>query len=343
MRICLIGEYGISPDESHKVTAWQLARSLGQAHTVLPLDLGRWQRRSFWTRLRTFRPEIIHYVPGASLNSFLLVKLMSVCCPGASTVISAARPSLSAFSIRFLPLLKAGLVLTQSPDTEKRLQARGLKTRFMPGGVDVNRFVPVAPGEKDLLKDKYGIGKGKPVLLHVGSIKPGRGVLALAEVQRARPDIQVVVAGPVSVGYDQETKLRLEAAGCQVLLGYIERIEEIYGLADCFIYPVVALKDSSGRDIADSAETALSVLEAMACNLPVIATRFGALPRLFAEGDGFFFAEPKEFPQYIEKALGNNREIKTREKVTRYSWDNIGRQLEAIYRELRGSDENKQG
>lgn len=72
----------------------------------------------------------------------------------------------------------------------------------------------------------------------------------------------------------------------------------------------------------------------MACNLPVITTRFGALPIIFEEGDGLLFAESeREFRNAIEN-IKDGVEVKTREKVLSYSWNNIVGRLEEVYAKL---------
>ena len=107
---------------------------------------------------------------------------------------------------------------------------------------------------------------------------------------------------------------------------YVENIEEIYALADCYVFPTT---NSIG-----SIELPLSVLEAMSCNIPVVATRFGALPRVFQEDDGLIFADKEEdFFQGLER-IRNGTEVRNREKVLPYSWRNTALRLEKIYEEL---------
>ena len=68
----------------------------------------------------------------------------------------------------------------------------------------------------------------------------------------------------------------LEAAGVRVLRENLPAIHELYQLADVYLFPVQR---------ADAAmEIPLSVLEAMAVNLPIITTPFGRLTELFEGG-----------------------------------------------------------
>ena len=59
---------------------------------------------------------------------------------------------------------------------------------------------------------------------------------------------------------------------------YITHLEEIYALSDCYVFPTT--------DRRYCVEMPLSVLEAMSCNLPMLTTRFGALPGVFEEASG---------------------------------------------------------
>ena len=100
-------------------------------------------------------------------------------------------------------------------------------------------------------------------------------------------------------------------------------------LSDCYIFPV---PPASRRD---SIEHPLSVMEAMACNLPIITTRFGALPRIFENGDGLFFAEKEEdFFDALEEIKNKTIEIKTRDMILPYSWENVIKKLYKIYSDL---------
>jgi glycosyltransferase involved in cell wall biosynthesis len=79
----------------------------------------------------------------------------------------------------------------------------------------------------------------------------------------------------------------------------------------------------------------LSVLEAMSCNLPVVTTRFGALPRAVESGDGVIFVESRdELVKGVESIQDSHTEVNTRDKVLCYSWENIEVRLEEIYRAL---------
>lgn len=324
MRVCLIGEYSGNLDEGMRNMAFYLARELSKNNDVLTLDLNIRNIASpnTWRKVRAFKPQIIHYIPGPTLISFAITRIMALVSSNARTILSASHPKLppSPFN-RIITWLKPDLVLIQSARTEQIFKNLGCHTRLLPCGVDTQKFIPASKKRKASLREKYGIAKDSFVVLHVGHVTRGRNLNLLERVQES--GYQVIVAASTSIKVDKPTYQSLMAKGCLVWRRYFEHIEEIYNLSDGYIFPTTS---SIG-----SPELPLSVIEAMACNLPVVSTRFGALPQFFKEGEGLFFAGGEdEFLQSL-RAVERGIVAKTREQVTQYSWENIARQLEEVY------------
>lgn len=317
-------------DEGLRNIAFHLCRELSKRHELLRQCLKPSKRLfsiSFWRRIKDFDPHIIHYIPGPTIKSFMIVRALKICCPQAKTVMSATCPGLSAFSKRFVPLLKPDLILTQSQKSEQMFANLGCKVRFLPSGVDTERFAPVTEAAvKHALRMKYGLNGEKPIVLHVGHITKRRNVLILNELQR-EGRVQILLVGNLSIPLDQEVYESLIKCGSVVLEVYFRNIEEIYALSDCYIFPVT--------NPTGCIEMPLSVMEAMSCNLPVITTRFGALPRVFKEGDGLLYVEKKgEFKELLNVLINGGSNIRNREKVLPYCWERIANKLEQIYEEI---------
>jgi len=337
LRICLVADYS-TPDEARKVIAHNLYRELSKNHEVLKAEIRSISSVVFWKRVRKFEPQVIHYIPGASPLSFAITKTMKILSTKPKTVMfSMLNPFhkpfhgfyyfLSYLTKWTIPFTKTDLVIAQSEDTEKVLKKLGCNVKFMVcSGVDVKRFVPVSGKRKEELREKYGIAHEKFVILHVGSIRKWRNVEILKGLQ-SHPDLQVLVVGRTSTKFEKTAALELEKMGCKIINKHVPKIEEIYALSDCYVFPTT--------DPVGSIDVPLSVLEAMATNLPVVSTRFGGLPTIFKEEGGLFFVEDKENIYKTIKDIKNGKlEIKTREKVLQYSWDNIAKKLVDVYREL---------
>jgi len=194
---------------------------------------------------------------------------------------------------------------------------------FLAGGVNTTKFAPVTADIKERLREKYHIDKEKFVVLHVGSIRKNRNLQVFNRIQK-QENVQVLIVGNTTFRPDRKEYSSLKEHGCIIWRTYFKNLEEIYRLSDCYVFPSV--------DKSSCIELPLSVMEAMSCNLPIISTRFGALPRVFDEGDGFIFADKEEdIINELKKIKNGNIKTKTREKVLPYSWGNVAKRLEEIY------------
>jgi glycosyltransferase involved in cell wall biosynthesis len=187
---------------------------------------------------------------------------------------------------------------------------------FLPMGVDVERFGPVEPVERRRLRAAHAVpDHDRPVVLHVGHLSPNRNLDVLARLARTG-DATVVVVGSRRFGVDPGTEAVLADAGALVRTGYIERITELYQLADVYAFPVVSGEGAIG--------TPLSVLEAMACNLPVATTPFGGLPRMFdaeaVKGLQFARTDDELVDAVFDLAALPAGAVATRDAVARYAW-----------------------
>jgi glycosyltransferase involved in cell wall biosynthesis len=211
------------------------------------------------------------------------------------------------------------MVFVQDERTMKQLLALRCPAKLLPSGVDLEKFKPVRPEKKIELRTKYGLNREAFTVLHVGHITKERNVELLTQV-RSEHAAQVVLVGSNLPHKDRPAlTAQLREQGIIVFDTYIRNVEELYQLSDCYLFPVFSDQACIG--------TPLSVLEAMACNLPVITVRYGGLPILFKEGDGFFFADTtQDLIQGIAR-VRNFDGCRTRQKVTPYSWENVTEEL----------------
>jgi glycosyltransferase involved in cell wall biosynthesis len=208
------------------------------------------------------------------------------------------------------------LVLTPSASMLHDLNRLRLPAAFIPMGVDANRFLPVDGETKQRLRRKFGLPEGERIVLHVGHLRALRNFAWFLRAHQAVGATAVVVAG-TAYGADSRVSRQLTDAGVRVIDTYLPNIQEVYQLADVYVFPVTDMRAAIG--------VPLSVLEAMACNLPVVTTRFDGLPKMFAEGDGLFYAgDGGSFVTALQEASTIPPDaVGTREKVLPYSWVNV--------------------
>lgn len=324
MKICVIGDFSSNQDEGFKNIAFYLTREISKENQVLKLNIKK-INLEFWKNLKNFNPDIIHYLTAPTTSSFILMKLISIRQKNARTIMSALHPQLSKFSEKLIPYFKPDMILVQSNDDKIKFERLGFNVKFLSNGVDNEKFINVTSETKKKLRERYGIDKEKFTILHVGHIIPERNLQLLPKIINKTD--QALIIASTYMKMDQGIYNSLKNNGCIIWSGYLENIEEVYAMCDCYVFPV-----SKGHSIL----TPLSVLEAMSCNIPVITTKFAGLAAIFEEGNGLYFAEHEEdYNKAIKEIKSNESEkIDNRRKVSLYSWKNIADKLVEIYGEV---------
>ena len=323
MKICMVGDNSFPLDEGMKKTTASLVNVVSKGFDTLVLNpLDAFSIR-FWTSLIRFKPDVIHYVPGPSLKSFLLLWFMRA-VTSAKTVMSVTHPDPD-LPVRIASVFKPDLILTQSKRTETLFNSLGKKHAFLPNGVDTDCFRPVSKQEKAVLREKYGIQEDAFVILHVGNTRAIRNLDILKGLNEN--GMQVVVVSSTTIRGSEEVHESLRKAGCKIISDYVEHVEEIYQLSDFYLFPTV--------DHEGAIEHPLSVMEAMACNLFVGATNFGALPSIFKSEKGlFFYSSLDELRAIVKTCMQDANPPRTRDLVIPFSWDQIGSHLMNAYKNI---------
>ena len=325
MRICLLGSTASDQlDEGMRNVAHHLSRELAKRHEILTLDPRCLREPKCLKEMHSFKPHIIHNTSGPSIFSLILLKGLRFLITGSRVVVSAVHPWFPRYVVPLIRFFRPDLVLAPSQRVCSLFEGQGCRVAFLANGVDLDRFRPVSGDEKRVLREQFGLPLDEFIILHVGSVKARRGIEALTALQHG--DQQVLMIGSTSTGHERNTIEALRKRGCFVWLKYFEEIQQIYALSDCFVFPT--------WESLSAIEVPLSVLEAMACNLPVISTTFGGLPELFQEGDGLVFYQSNEelLPALVRART--ETVIRTRQKLVGLGWEQIVEQLEGEYAKL---------
>ena len=331
MKICLIGHFRVKyQDEGVRNVSAEMAQRLSKRHDVLAVDISAFYQ---YRLIGKFKPDIIHLLVGPnSIFTFSIARVIGF-MSNAKVILSALQPSSFYFEM-LIPFIKPDLVLIQSNKYKEFFERFGCNTSFFPNCVDTERFFPASKEFKIALRAKYNIGLDKFVILHVGPIKKDRNVSIFNALQN--DNNQVIIVARDSQANDVELYQSLKRSGCIIIGSYVENIRDIYVLSDCFVFPTINERACI--------EMPLSILEAMACNLPIITSEFRAIPKAFSNGEGFFFAESEtKFEKYLDIIKYDSLLINTRKKVLMYSCACVISELEKVYTRIivEGSSNHK--
>lgn len=202
-------------------------------------------------------------------------------------------------------------------------------------GVDLKKFYPAIPGEKELLRTQFGFSQGDFILIYVAEFnkrKNQRFLIELVpEMKETIPNLKIIFVGE---GTEMENSQRLIASlrlnQCVFFAGYRDDVNQWYRLADV----VVSTSRQEGLPV--------NVMEAMATGLPLIVTNCrGNRDLIINRKNGFVVGiDDKEgfvkaveeiyrYPELLTEFGDKNVEI-----VNKYSLEQITKKMEKIYLEI---------
>ncbi len=210
----------------------------------------------------------------------------------------------------------------------------------IPNPVDLKRFNP-QNYDRNFFRVQWQVGENDFLIGLVGRIDPGKGqkeiILALPRIIANFPQVKLVIVGEVTWGqhknYVAELKLlakELKIAKNIIWAGYQTQIPEILKALDLFVLP--SYQESFGRVL----------VEAMAMNLPTIATNSGGPPEILDYGSCGILVPPRQVEPLADAVLrylddGKLRNQKASAGRLRakniYSINGVITRLEEIYRQ----------
>ncbi|WOP17204.1 glycosyltransferase family 4 protein [Raineyella sp. LH-20] len=195
----------------------------------------------------------------------------------------------------------------------------------IPNGVDIQRFHPVGPAERAVLRGRLGLPVDRTLAVFVGHEFDRKGLpLALAAlVDRPGTDLVVVGGTPAMIA---------AARHRAVTLGVAERVHFVGRQDD----PVPWIQAGDVFVLPSAYEAnALVLLEALACGLPVIATRVGFAPDLLDGRNGLLIDRDAgslaTALRRLDELPEDSWRTAARATAECYSWDAVaGRYLELV-------------
>ena len=141
-------------------------------------------------------------------------------------------------------------------------------------GVDVAR-IEQAPERNAEMRRAFGLAEGEKIVLHIAPMTGEKGqrtlLMAAPLLCERRPDARLVLVGDGPLRAQLEREVRVLGVAGRVIFAGSRLPEELPSLlkaADVFVYP--SLEEGLGSIL----------LEAMAANVPIVATRVGGIPEL---------------------------------------------------------------
>jgi N-acetyl-alpha-D-glucosaminyl L-malate synthase BshA len=180
---------------------------------------------------------------------------------------------------------------------------------------------------------------GEKLVVHISNLRPVKQLDAVVRVfasirEQVRARLAIVGEGPER-GKAEELVQELGLAPDVEMIGETQDVIGLLSAADLFLLP--SLQESFG----------LSALEAMACGVPVVASRVGGLPEVVLDGETGYLHPPDRIDLMAESAVRLLSDARLHERmsanaarlaVERFSADRIVPQYEALYeRVVRGS------
>lgn len=329
MNIYILGNIDNYFDEAQKNITKRLTFELSKLHEVKYENAKEnILSLTFWKNLKRFQPDIIHIFLRPTTFVLFYSNLFKLFSQKSKIVISAFQPPqmLGGFDT-IINYLKPDLFITITNKLAKHFEELKCKVHVLPCGVDIHKFQPITNELKNQLRNKYGLPLDKFIALHVGHSTKGRNLPLLKTLSKDN-NIKVVFVSSKSFNIENSLIEELLNSGCHVITDYLENIQEIYQLSDCYVFPTINESNSIGLP--------LSVLEAMACDIPIITTKFGALPELFTEDDSFLFfnGTDEDLCAKIKTIMKSISKVNNRDKVLEFDWQNVTRKLEGIYLNL---------
>lgn len=200
----------------------------------------------------------------------------------------------------------------------------------IPNGFNYNRIKIIA---KDDARQIIGLDRSLKLLFSLGFLIPRKGfhflIDSIGRILKNDKDIKCVIGG--SGPFAKELQKRIRELGLQdhvTLLGFIDDEELHLWMNACDLFVIPSLSEGNPT----------VMFEALGCGKPVVATRVGGIPEIITSEDYGLLCNPGDPKDLAEKILIALDKKWDHEKIRKYAeqftWDNIAKQVMAVYEEV---------
>jgi glycosyltransferase involved in cell wall biosynthesis len=175
-------------------------------------------------------------------------------------------------------------VVTTNQPFADLLAARGIprsRLSVLHNGV---RDLPLVPVGVVALRNQMGLDEDERVIVSVGRLSHEKGqadLIRAFSALRDRARLVIVGDGPDRPALERLTRtLALDRS--VIFAGLTSNVAPYYAMADLFVLP--SLSEGSPN----------ALLEAMACSLPIVATRVGGVPEIASDGTTALLVPPRQ-------------------------------------------------
>jgi glycosyltransferase involved in cell wall biosynthesis len=193
-------------------------------------------------------------------------------------------------------LKKAHRVVTMNKIFAEQLIEAGASRkgmRILHNAIDVESICKVSASQASELKNRLGIGDEEKVIIVVGRLSLEKGhidlVRAFAKLMNRQTKLLIVGKGPERQRLEQEIQ-SLQITERVIFAGQVKDIKPFYAMADLMVLP----SHSEGSPNV--------LLEAMAANVPVVATSVGGVPEIATHKETALLVEARN-PEALAQAI----------------------------------------
>jgi UDP-glucose:(heptosyl)LPS alpha-1,3-glucosyltransferase len=204
------------------------------------------------------------------------------------------------------------------------LYERAKNIEVIPPGVDTFHFSPEwVDRERNDARKKLGLQEGEMAVLFVGTEFRRKGLDRL--IRAIRPGMRLLVVGRGErLRYFRRLARQGGSSGRVQFEGWQEDVRSYYAAAD-----VVALPSRSEA-------FGMSILEGMACGLPVVTSSNAGVSDLIEDGvNGFTTSEAPELievlSRLIDPTIRHRIGVRARKTAEEYTWDAAAHRHEELY------------